>query len=61
MNDEEITNQNQASQSEGHRMTEEEARKLAAGALQWADLTWEEMFNANELTDEIVQGLTDDV
>ena len=43
----------QASQAEGHRMTEEEARKLAEGALQWADHTAEEMFNANELTDEI--------
>lgn len=51
---EENANQNQASQAEGHRMTEEEARRLAAGALQWADHTPEEMFNANELTEEKV-------
>ena len=44
----------QASQADGRRMTEEEARKLAEGALQWADHTSEEMLNANELTDEIV-------
>ena len=53
-NEEENANQNQASQADGRRLTEEEARKLAAGALQWADHTSEEMFNANELTDEIV-------
>lgn len=50
----EKANQDQASMATGHRLTEEEARRLAESALQWADHTPEEMFNANELTDEKV-------
>jgi hypothetical protein len=50
----EKVNQDQASMATGHRLTEEEARRLADSALQWADHTAEEMFNANEINEETV-------